>query len=216
MSRSPSRSKFSYTPTRGAFAGHRFRSKREYRKALAKMQRPVMIRTLKDLGGLSATQQARRADALEVLGLMRREDLSLSKAVHKYRLETPDSRITPRSVTKYVRTALYKKKGKPRGPWIPKKSDRLLRLVQFPVRGETQLIETRDSRIASQIGRYWNAVKHYLNTGETSALKEFRGKEIRVGKNVYKFVTGPKALERLAEFGFTDLDSIYERSGISR
>ncbi|MGC2074834.1 MAG: hypothetical protein WA728_02145 [Xanthobacteraceae bacterium] len=39
-------------------------------------------------------------------------------------------------------------------------------------------ITVRDSREASKVGRYWNALRHFLVTDDDSRLKAFLGKSI--------------------------------------
>jgi hypothetical protein len=59
---------------------------------------------------------------------------------------------------------------------------------------------------ASSIGSYWNAVRHYLHTGDTSRLDEFEGQNI----NLHRFLTDPDLIDELARIGELDVDSIYE------
>jgi len=201
-----------YSPSRGIFAGRRFRTKWEYRKALAsaKPRAARAIRSRRDLDRLSQAEREKWSDAIEVLNLMRRDGLSRAKAIKQYTADNPGSRITEHSLSKYAGDALYKHKRTRQ--WTARKSDNLLRLIDFPTRKGVETLEVRDSRVASQIGAYWNAVKVYLGTGDKGGLRKFRGKTITVGETTYRFITGPKALERLAEFGFLEMDSIYEHS----
>jgi len=188
----------------------------EYRKALTstKPRAARAIRSRKDLDRLSQGEREKWSDAIEVLNLMRREGLSRATAVRQYKADNPGSRVTERGLSKYAGDALYKNKRTRR--WAARKSDKLLRPMDFPTRRGVETPEVRDSRIASQIGAYWNAVKVYLGTGDKSGLRKFRGKTITVGETTYRFITGPKALEQLAEFGFLEMDSIYEHSSGSR
>jgi len=201
-----------YTPSRGLFAGRRFRTKREYRKALtsAKPRAAGTIRSRRDLDRLAQAEREKRADVLEILNRMRHGDLSKAKALRQYKAENPQSRVTEYSLSKYGGDALYKHKRTRR--WTARKSDKLLRLMDFPTRKGVEILEIRDSRVASQIGAYWNAVKVYLDTGDKSGLRKFQGKTIAVGKTTHRFITTPKALEQLAEFGFLEIDTIYEHS----
>ncbi len=203
-----------YTPTRGQFAGRTFRTMGEYRKELARANKrqgkaAQPIRTRKDLDALSEVEREKRSDAIEVLSLMRREGLGLRPALRRFKAENPGSRLGERSALKYIRPALHKAKGR----WTTKSSDRLLRIMLVPTKRGVVEIEIRDSRTASSLGAYWNAVRRFLETGDTSGLRPFRGKFITVGKLAYPFVTDPRSLSRLAEGGEFELDSIYDQPG---
>lgn len=60
--------------------------------------------------------------------------------------------------------------------------------------------------VASQVGHYWNAVRHYLYTGETDQLTEFEGTSI----NFHRLLTDPDRIDEWARRGELELDSIYE------
>ncbi len=61
-------------------------------------------------------------------------------------------------------------------------------------------VELRDSRIATLVAQHHNAVRHYIETGDTSWLDPFKGQTIRVrdGPSI-ELVTDPERLDRLAE-----------------
>lgn len=67
------------------------------------------------------------------------------------------------------------------------------------------------SEAASTIGRHWNAVKDFLNTGQTAGLEPFRGTRILL----YRFETDPDRIERWAQRGELDFEDIYESGGWS-
>ena len=70
--------------------------------------------------------------------------------------------------------------------------------------------DIRDSRAASLQGKYWNAVDHYLNTGDRGRLRPFEGKHFRIGGKRQLFVTDPVMLERLANAGQVRFEDVYE------
>lgn len=70
-------------------------------------------------------------------------------------------------------------------------------------------MDVTDSRTASRVGTYWNAVDHYLRTGDARPLRAFRGKTIRAGKVALPFVTDPRTLKRLAQVDEVRFESIY-------
>jgi hypothetical protein len=65
------------------------------------------------------------------------------------------------------------------------------------------------SEAASAIGRHWNAVKHFLHTGDTSTLEPFASARIML----YWFEVDPDKIERWAMRGELDFEDIYETGG---
>ncbi|MGA2819324.1 MAG: hypothetical protein ABSF61_01495 [Anaerolineales bacterium] len=208
-----------YIPTRGHFARRRFRTKQAYRDALARSkgygsysaERRAYrsFNTIAAIRRLSPVAQQKRADALEVLSIMRQGKSDKSAAVRQFNLMNPDRRITSRTVTKYVKPALRRSKGL----WTAKPYDRLLRIMRFPTREGVIDLEVRDSRSASLIGEYWNAVAKYVATGDGRELRRFRGKSIRSGKVSWPFLIRSEALENLGDAGEFKFETIYEDVG---
>ncbi len=99
------------------------------------------------------------------------------------------------------------------GRYKAKASDRLLRVLVVPTREETREIAVRDSRQASRVAEYWNAVHTYLETGDASALQKFRGKRITDanGRQV-PLLTDLDELDRLGSAGVLSFESLYARS----
>jgi hypothetical protein len=56
----------------------------------------------------------------------------------------------------------------------------------------------------SAIGSHWNAVQHFLATGDTDQLQRFR--------LLPMLLTDPDEIERLARIGELDIDGIYDDS----
>ena len=205
-----------YTPTRGRFAGRAFISRHAYRNEMArakgyrnyyeerKAYKPITSRQKLEVH--SRVIQQKRADAFEVLSIMRRSETNLRPAIRIFNRENPSTPIIARTVTKYIEPSLRKKGGK----WIAKEYDRLMRLMRMPTKTGVIEIEVRDSRSATKIANYWNAVREYLRTGETHQLKRFQHEYIQSGKIQYRFVTDPETLEWLADFGEFRFESIYE------
>ena len=63
--------------------------------------------------------------------------------------------------------------------------------------------------MASEIGSYWNAVQHYLRTGDASRLARFEGQFI----NLRRFLTDPDRIDELALLGEPDIPDIYDDGG---
>jgi hypothetical protein len=60
---------------------------------------------------------------------------------------------------------------------------------------------------ASDIGSYWNAVRRYTRTGDTSELWPFEG--VFIGD--FEFETDPDEIDVLALEGELEFEDIYER-----
>ena len=118
--------------------------------------------------------------------------------------------LDPRKVEQLARPALRKLRN---GRWTAKPKDRLLRVVVIPTRKGLREIGVRDSRQASLIGRYWTAVDRYRDTGDASALREFRGKYIvDVTGKQFRLLTDPRVLDRLGSAGVLSFESLYAKA----
>ncbi len=208
-----------YTPRSGKFAGRTFHTEREYRNALAQAkgfrnwdaQRQASVATgsRAGLARLRPAQLAKRDQAFHVLPLMRRYDLDLATGIRAHNRGNPTERISREAALKYVGSALESRNGR----LAARSHDRLLRVMRFPTSTGVIDLEVKDSRSARRISAYWNAVRVYLDTGDESQLRRFRGKSVRSGKRAYPFVTDPETLKRLAYAGELRVDSIYEQFG---
>lgn len=146
---------------------------------------PVEKRSWKTL---SPREKLSREKSLEVLSDMRRNHKSLTKA-------SRDKGISIKSVLDNIRA--FKKVG---NRWIPKAYDRISRVMAINEDGRIVSIEIKDSRTASKIGRYHNAVKKYLETGDDSELKKFEGMKIKDAQgNTHTLETDTKAIDEIAE-----------------
>ncbi len=205
-----------YTPSRGRFAGRTFSSRNEYqntmarakgyRNAYARRTVYVGVGSREKLEAMLSTARYKREDTLRVLGIMRQNDLGLTAGVFQFNLRNPSDRISSTTVKKYAGPALQKRGNK----IVAKKYDRLLRIMNFPTPKGVIELEVRDSRSASRLGSYMNAIKKALQTGDTSHLQYFRGKYIRSNKLQYRFITDLETLEMLAEFDEFEFETLYE------
>jgi hypothetical protein len=128
---------------------------------------------------------------------------SLSKAARKYRRN-------PSKVLRAAPAAFRKLKN---GRYEARPVDRILRVVVVPTRKGLREIGVRDSRQASLIGRYWTAVERYRDTGDTSALRGFRGKHVidAAGKRI-RLLTNRGTLDRLGSAGLLSFETLYAKA----
>jgi hypothetical protein len=140
---------------------------------------------------------------LSVISKMRSDKISLTQA-------SRDSGISPRTVTKWGKSALQKRKS---GKYAVKKSDTLLRLVMIPTPEGPREIAVRESKQVSLLAEYWNALHRYLQTGDAAQLKTFQGKQIKDADGVdVSLPTDLAVLNRLGSAGVLSFESLYARS----
>ena len=151
----------------------------------------------------SLTQELTRQRVLEGLYDMRTHGWSMTRAAR-------EAHTTPRTMQKYLGSVLIRTET---GGYAARGYDRLRRPMRFLTKEGTIALEVRDSRTASQIGEYFNAVDRYLTTGRTDDLRQFRGQSIRVGKRTYLFVTDPRTLKRLGAAGEISFEDLYVYAG---
>jgi hypothetical protein len=140
---------------------------------------------------------------LSVISKMRSENVSLTHA-------SRDVGISPRTVTRWGKSALQKRKS---GRYTVKRSDNLLRIVIIPRPEGPREIAVRGSKQVSLLAEYWNALHDYLQTGDASLLKSFRGKSIKdAGGTEVPLPTDLAALNRLGSAGVLSFESLYART----
>jgi len=99
------------------------------------------------------------------------------------------------------------------GRYAVTKHDQLLRVLVMPSADGVREIAVRDSRIASRMADYWNAVHRYLGRGDATALSAFKDASITDASGVVvPLLTDRAALDRLASAGVLSFESIYARS----
>jgi len=100
------------------------------------------------------------------------------------------------------------------GRYAAKPHDDLFRvvIVVSETRGPVE-VATRDSREASKAGKHSAAVQRYLETGDDSALRQFKGKYIIDAQgNRVALLTDPDELDELGAAGELSFESLYPRS----
>ncbi len=94
-------------------------------------------------------------------------------------------------------TNAFRKKGR---RWTAKRLDRIPRVMKINEKGREVSIEINDSRTASLIGRYHNAVKQFLNTGNRKKLRKFKNKKIKDTQGKHHLLeTNPDSLIQINE-----------------
>ena len=139
---------------------------------------------------------------LHAISRMRADGFSLAQASREYGIDR-------RRVLKLAGSALRKTKGR----YVAKASDRLLRVLIVPTPDGLREIAVGDSRQASQLAEYWDAVQRYLQKGDESELRKFHGKQIKdaTGQPI-RLLTNREELDRLGNAGVLSFESLYARA----
>ncbi len=141
-----------------------------------------------------------RERALAGVARMRRNGSSLSAAA-----EAEGTR--PSTVRRYAGSALRQER--PGARYRATAYDRIARTLNFPTPQGALPVTVRDSRTASRIAEHMNAVRIYVNTGDSSALDRFKAKTFQTGGKTYTFITDPATLARLADAGALVIEGLY-------
>jgi hypothetical protein len=116
--------------------------------------------------------------------------------------------IAPDTVVRNAGSALTRG---PRGRWVAKPSDRLVRRMRFIDERGLRPVEPANSREASKLAEYWNAVDHFLITGDDRSLRRFQQMRLRTRqKTSLRFLTDLDALERLGRAGELSFEDLYQ------
>ena len=151
----------------------------------------------------SPRRRASQLKSARVLTTMRTDGLSLRRAARQ-------EQVSPATVLRHAGSALRKTA---QGTYTARKSDRLLRVLVIPAPDGLAEIATLDSRSASIVGEYWNALHHYLETGDEADLARFRGVSIIDAQgNAVPLLTDTAELERLGSAGVLSFQSLYARA----
>ena len=142
-----------------------------------------------------------RLRALHAIALMRRDERSLRRAAARVG-------TTPRTVRKYARQALRKR----RRTYQVIPIDELRRPMRVLTERGLVVLDLRSSKAASRLATYWNAVDEYLRTGDRRGLVAFDGRGFRAEGQLVAFITDPHLLDRLANAGQVTFEDLYESS----
>ncbi len=147
------------------------------------------------------TRQAKeaRTRALHAVAQVRR-GMSLSKAAKR-------EGTTIQTVLRYAGTTVDRT---PTGRYSARSFDRMKRPMRVPTESGIVVLDVRDSRKASELARYWNAVHNYLRTGIDAGIRRLQGKGVTVDGEFFEYVTDLSVLEILARAGEIQFEDIYE------
>jgi len=162
---------------------------------------PMSLKTAPEFFAMPAHIQQVYLNVLELISRMR-QGISRPRAMRELGL-------TRLQVDRFGRSALRKLKS---GRYVAKSYDHLLRVVVV-ISGEGLIeVGTRDSRQASKAGRHSAAVHKYLQTGDASALAQFRGKYIvdATGERI-ELLTDNEELDELGSAGVLSFETLYAR-----
>lgn len=151
------------------------------------------------LAYLSRREQLTRRRALEVVSEARRGKGSLSKLARA-------RGMSPRTIRR-ASGAFWKRGGR----WVPTRSDSVQRWLKSYENGSRVEVLVKDSRTASVLSRYANAVARYRETGDARGLSEFEGKTYRDAAGaVHSFETNPAALRDAFERSESDFGAFVD------
>lgn len=139
---------------------------------------------------------------VHAISRMRADRVSLFRAAHEFG-------VSPSEVVRLGGSALRKT---PSGRYVAKAHDNLIRVINLPGRTGLREVALDDSRDASVAGRYWDAVRRYLQTGDAILLREFVGESVwdADGKRI-ELLTDLDELDRQGSAGELSFESIYAR-----
>ena len=151
------------------------------------------------LVNLTPKEQLTRRRALEVVSEARRGKGSLSKL-------TRARGIAPKTVRRA--SGAFRKRG---SRWVPTRTDRVERWLKSYESGTRVEVLVRDSRTATLLSRYANAVGRYRESGDPSVLRAFAGKTYRdAAGNVHTFEADPTALREAFERSESDFGAFVD------
>ena len=179
---------------------HRKKAKNRSARRSMRFVRP---KTLEAFFAMPAHVQQLYASVTQAISRMRSDRVSRTQAAQEFGLRVRDIRKLAGSA---IRRA-------PNGRYVAAKRDRLLRVLLIPTRQGVVEIGITDSRQASVLGEYWNAVQRYLSTGDASLLREFQGKHITDSQGQrFPLLTNQEELDRLGSAGVLSFESLYART----
>lgn len=138
---------------------------------------------LVDPRGLNAKEKSQRIDAISVLNRIRHGENPNSVIV--------DARISKKELQKHLGRSIKFQKNS----IDVSKSDKIPRSMIISEDGNEISVIVRGSSQASKIGRYQNAKRNFLQTGDDSKLEEFSKVKLKdADGKIHKFETNPEKI----------------------
>ncbi len=103
------------------------------------------------------------------------------------------------------------------GPWLEERSsgaaralpaDNMIRRLRWPTEHGIVFLDTADSRVATEVAEFWNAVGRYLE-GDRRALRPYGDRVLRVGGQRHRYPTEEQILI-WARRGEVSFETIYD------
>ena len=144
---------------------------------------------IKDLDKLSPKQISKYEDSLEVLRLMRKQKMTLTKASRIVN-------ISPKTVKRHLGSVIQKRSNR----IIAKQNDNLPRKMRLYENGKEVWIQVKGNKKAATIARYHGAIGRLLNQGQTDAMKNFENETLKDMKGkTHNFEIKSKKIQAIAE-----------------
>lgn len=152
---------------------------------------------------MGVENQERYVQALNAAAKSRAENEPLSRIARALGLD-------PKAVRQLIPSAFRKDR---RGRVIATKRDSYLRVLTIPGSKGTREVAVKDSRTASVLAKYADAVRSYVRRGDPSPLKDFSAVVLKdaSGRRI-KLVTDLARLNELGHAGVLSFESLYVRS----
>ena len=146
-------------------------------------------RRIKDLDKITPKQISKYEDSLEVLQLMRKQKMTLTKA-------SKTVGISSKTVKRHLGSVIQKKSNR----IIAKQNDNLPRKIRMYQNGKEIWVQVRGNKRAAEIAKYHGAVGKLLYEGQPNAVQIFENKSIKDTKGkIHHFETDSKKLQGIAE-----------------
>ena len=189
-------------------AKHKVRRKTTQRPRTARQTKRTQTqarapRTLRQFRKLRPEQQDQWTNVLNAIAKVRRDKIPLTRAAR-------ESGTDAKTVKQLAGSALRKDR---RGRIVAVKRDTLLRVLNIPGQKGVRQVVVKDSRTASQLATYADAVRTYIRRGDPSSLRPFRKLALRDanGRRI-RLVTNLRQLNELGHAGVLSFESLYSRS----
>jgi hypothetical protein len=178
----------------------RRRARRRSRSSAPRIE--AAPRTSQEYFALPLAQQDVWDSISQVPARMRSDNVSLAEAAR-------DLGVSPDEVVRLARPAFRKLAT---GQYAARPTDQIFRMLHILSPDQQGLIEfpTTDSREASVVGRFWNGIRFYVRTGDSSELESLERRTVKNanGKRL-RLLTDLDEIETRAHAGELRFESIY-------